>query len=748
VDTRRILELFPELSKNRLYYLEKSGLIEPKIIKRQVGSSGERTVDIREFDEEDVRKLAVLIRCQREGLTVDRMRDVLKNPELLRQRRVEGAIEMLAPVTRTALLEDSASAWRTFARHGASLLLSESCLVLTADEPNKPPQVQASFVAGGTFRLGGGVRDVRREPDPAWEGRIDAGEACVNLFGADLATSNYVATKPGHLPSGRYFSVLSVPLFHRQQRFGWLVFENRLGANDQPDDGGFFDAGDEFIARALAASASSLFEVLLLQQAQRSLIEGFKTPQGLRPFLKGVLKLSLRLLGAYRGDAIWRDRFRKRNMVTAQTENRDINLDYRLPEASITHRALRTGSRQVVADVSQDPSYFETDPCTKSELAVPMMLPGSTEPVGALNLESDRPANFDEADASTLEFLAGHAALYGQMVEFNDTIASLLLPASADADDAHPRAKLESMLRSIDRNLDLEKGIVYIVDYRNAVLRCEAIHGYSDSQKYYGFAFRFDERSLANHVFETRTPHISTDPKTDKLVSPKGREYFQIESPIIGVPLQFGDIVIGVIVVWSDKRMPREEDLKNLRPFTKLAVTTRAGWLAETRQANLLKSIQYTLTRVRSSRGKDDRLKAVASGLLRLDFDRVRIFEFHGEKLVCVCSLGGEPDNIYKGYEISPAGSVYARKIIEMLVEDEPRVKLFDPEKEGVDPDGENLGKPPDLPWASVPLMVSGEHRGHISVDNKSTRRAITPADEDTLLVYAALAGQALAAGR
>ncbi|MBX7150420.1 PAS domain S-box protein [bacterium] len=66
-------------------------------------------------------------------------------------------------------------------------------------------------------------------------------------------------------------------------------------------------------------------------------------------------------------------------------------------------RAIRTGTTQNIKDVSMDPDYFEGDPAVLSELAVPI---GGTNPIGALNIDSECIADFDEADVTLAESIA------------------------------------------------------------------------------------------------------------------------------------------------------------------------------------------------------------------------------------------------------------------------------------------------------------------------------------------------------
>jgi serine phosphatase RsbU (regulator of sigma subunit) len=75
----------------------------------------------------------------------------------------------------------------------------------------------------------------------------------------------------------------------------------------------------------------------------------------------------------------------------------------------IVGHVIRTGRHVVASDVRLDPHYVPGRENTLSEIAVPILIGGRT--IGALNLESNRLAAYDESDADTLRFFADAAAV-------------------------------------------------------------------------------------------------------------------------------------------------------------------------------------------------------------------------------------------------------------------------------------------------------------------------------------------------
>lgn len=66
--------------------------------------------------------------------------------------------------------------------------------------------------------------------------------------------------------------------------------------------------------------------------------------------------------------------------------------------------AAASGETEIVDDVDADPRYLACFPSTRSEIVVPIFHEGRV--VGEIDIDSDRPAAFGEADRATLERIA------------------------------------------------------------------------------------------------------------------------------------------------------------------------------------------------------------------------------------------------------------------------------------------------------------------------------------------------------
>jgi GAF domain-containing protein len=72
--------------------------------------------------------------------------------------------------------------------------------------------------------------------------------------------------------------------------------------------------------------------------------------------------------------------------------------------AGICGAAAASGTTEIVDDVRADPRYLVCFPSTRSEIVVPIHFHG--EVVGEIDIDSDRPAAFDEIDQRFLEHVA------------------------------------------------------------------------------------------------------------------------------------------------------------------------------------------------------------------------------------------------------------------------------------------------------------------------------------------------------
>jgi PAS domain S-box-containing protein len=132
-------------------------------------------------------------------------------------------------------------------------------------------------------------------------------------------------------------------------------------------------------------------------------------------------------------------------------------------------------------------------------------------------------------------------------------------------------------------------------------------------------------------------------------------------------------------------------------------------------------------------------LSQLLENVKRLGFDRARLYllSVDGTRLVgkAECGMDREFIGLEWPVDIDPH--------TQALMKD-PTPHIFDALSGLPDRFRELLGKTDAMQWAEVPLMVEGEFRGKISVDNKFSRKRVTKSALQPLALFAQLAAAAL----
>jgi GAF domain-containing protein/ligand-binding sensor domain-containing protein len=216
------------------------------------------------------------------------------------------------------------------------------------------------------------------------------------------------------MEGSRTRSELALPLIVKDRVIGVLdVQSNRLDA---------FDESDLVVLQSLADQAAVAIENARLFDAEQRRAEQFRVISEVGSHVASILTVE-DLLGQMA--RLIQQAFDYYLVEIGLVEARDLVYmtrasrrggngfeSFRLPvdKQSITGWVAVTGKPLVVPDVSQDPRYVRvTATTTRSELAVPMKIQDKI--IGVINVESERPAAFDESDLTVLQSLANQAAI-------------------------------------------------------------------------------------------------------------------------------------------------------------------------------------------------------------------------------------------------------------------------------------------------------------------------------------------------
>jgi PAS domain S-box-containing protein len=227
--------------------------------------------------------------------------------------------------------------------------------------------------------------------------------------------------------------------------------------------------------------------------------------------------------------------------------------------AGIPGWVVHTGQAALVPDVRQDPRYHACDEDTRSELCVPLQV--SQRVIGALNLESQRPAAFTEGDLRLLTIFAGNLAA---IVE-NSRLAK---QARAKAEALERRNRHLSLLHEIARaaasTLELQTlyqvladtlaQIIggdgcYITHIDNATGRVLGSAAYGPFRTSYpGMEPPPGETTLTESVLEAGRPLPVEDVYNSPYLSPRIASMFPARSQL-GLPLRVGEHDLGAVLI-------------------------------------------------------------------------------------------------------------------------------------------------------------------------------------------------------
>jgi GAF domain-containing protein len=747
--TSELTAKFPNLTRDKLYFWEKRGWIFSG--KSPDGNGRNR----RDYSEEDVRKIGIMLECYAAGYTPEHAYKKACEPDLARTPDAQVLSRAHVAMMKSILLDDPAAALDTVVNIVHQNLRAECCSIFLVPEDSPYELELAANKGEKEFRPRKLRVPIRSTPRGGLTGHIASAGEIVNLNAVQLRSTPYVAGHPPtHLASGKCFSLAAIPLKDRKGRLlGLLKLENKKQANGVPSESAFFDQFDMATAEILAKNAVLVLESLRLYQTSLQLMEAMTTAASLPEYLNEVLQKGLLLLHADRGDIIWWEESIKKTIVLAQIGESNLKIGDPMPQQSVVRCVFDTGKPVIISDVTSSNShpYYRCSEQTRSEMAIRLDLPEM--PLGVLNVESFKQNGFDEEDLGILRRLAKHVVVAAHMVGSRDAIYTRMVHQAAEH-SFHQEDIITSILRSVDLELGLDTGAIFIADHKNGMLRCVASHGCDKSIKLNEFTYTFDALSFPSKVFRDKSPYFSADPSSDPNVAQKGLEAFNVQGPLVGAPLIFGNIVVGVLVCWSrEGRRPTYEDKNLLQRFARLAVTTIAISETEKERTTTMEHVRKILAQMRAGEKLSTILKQILQGVLASDFERARVFELkpRTQQFVCLTSLsvpkGMEAPEKYKNLVIHLAKSPYAKHTSQIWTK-EIAASIRNPAAKdglGADPYAEKLDKPKYLPWAVAPLVINGKLYGYLAADNRWTERPISSRSLEYLTFIGAFAAQAIA---
>jgi len=362
-------------------------------------------------------------------------------------------------------------------------------------------------------------------------------------------------------------SELAVPIKTKEKVIGVL--------NVQSEQLDAFDESDLAVLQSLAHQAAVAIENAQLYEAEQRRAEQFRVISKVGRHITSILDVDELLvqmakliqeafsyyhvgIGLIEGDEVIYKVGAGLLWDTSQFEFQPARL--KVGQEGMTGWVAATGEPLLAPDVSQEPHYIAMlGSKTRSELTVPIKAKG--EVIGVLDVQSDRLNSFDESDVVVLQSLAYQAGIAIENARlFHDTArqvrelralteASRIISSVLDQDQL-----LQSLYEQITRIAPTDFYLIALYDEATNVVSIEIN---VDEGVHYPKSHYALDKGLLKLIIHNKQPL-----RFDSLTEEKHTldvEIVSVGSPKVnhgwlGVPMLYGDKVVGALVVGSYQR--------------------------------------------------------------------------------------------------------------------------------------------------------------------------------------------------
>jgi sigma-B regulation protein RsbU (phosphoserine phosphatase) len=402
-------------------------------------------------------------------------------------------------------------------------------------------------------------------------------------------------------------------------------------------------------------------------------------------------------------------------------------IQVRLGDGIIGHVA-QTGTEILANDVNHEPRYryVEILPKTQSEVALPLKIENRV--LGVLDVQSDQMNAFDETNLLVLRALADniamaveHARLYGDLRRRADHLTAVADVSRAVASILDIDALLEAVVRLISTQFSYPSVYLFTVDpARQQIVYRAGIGPRLELPQGEALTCTLDESGgivpwVACRGETVLANAVSDDPRfqsTGLLSSDACAE--------LTVPLTFGDEVLGVLDVQSDRRDAfGDEDrflFEALADNVATAIRNANLYRSEKWRRQVSDSLREVAGLLSADVALDQELDAILVELERtLPCDISAIWFLRGDRL-CLSAVSG------LGQEL-PASECVADAdawLSQALDAGEPVIRT---PQSVPDPLGSALGFPPDYSAIAAPLRARDRRLGVLMLAHRSPGR-------------------------
>jgi len=416
-------------------------------------------------------------------------------------------------------------------------------------------------------------------------------------------------------------------------------------------------------------------------------------------------------------------------------------------QEGMTGWVAATGEPLLAPDVSQEPHYVRMlGSKTRSELTVPIKAKG--EVIGVLDVQSDRLDSFDESDLVVLQSLAYQAAIAIENARlFRDTVrqvrelralteASRIISSVLDQDQL-----LQSLYEQITRVAPTDFYLIALYDEATNVVSIEIN---VDEGVHYPKQQYVLDKGLLKLVIDNKQPL-----RFDSLVDERHKldvEVMAVGSPKsnhgwLGVPMLYGDKVVGALVVGSYQRGAFDEGhqqtLTSVANQAAVALENARLFTERERRIDEMAVLNEVGRAISSTLQLDELLDLIHHQVGRvMDATNLYIAFYDGDEDWVSFPLYVERGQVRRHSRGRKAGQGLTEHIIRsrqpLLLSDNMDGRM---QELGIDVMGT-----PGKSWLGVPMIAGDEVMGIIAVQSYTTENVY---DEEHLNLLPTIAAQA-----
>jgi len=394
----------------------------------------------------------------------------------------------------------------------------------------------------------------------------------------------------------------------------------------------------------------------------------------------------------------------------------------------IIGQVAQTGTEILASDVTREPRYRSSDalPETRSEVALPLKIEDRI--LGVLDVQSDQPDDFDQADLLVLRALADSIAiavedarLYGALRRRADQLSAIAEASRAVVSILDLDQLFGEVVRLVSRQFEYPFVHLLTVDPARGQIVYRAGTGPRGAVlQEQGLVCPLDDPA---GIVPWVTCHGETVLANDLSQDPRYRPSKFSEAGArseLAVPLQFGNEVLGVLDVQSEHRDAfSDEDrplFEALADSVAIAIRNANLYRSERWRRQVADSMREVAGLLSAEVALDQVLDAILSQLERsLPCDAAAIWLLSGEDL-CLSAVRGAPANVCVS-RLSPGDGLW---LWQTLDADEPMVRTA---ASSYEPLGAVLGFPPDYSAIAVPLRAGERRLGVLTLVHRSSGR-------------------------